>query len=104
MNVIRGDYPEEVDGVARHDTDCVSRDLLRLLRHSARKVHDAVGLMASKGGARAPRRTTMLDNPFACAVKTRALSVGDRPTRQLPLRPVAIGVVVEVTKRSELSM
>ena len=39
-----------------------------------------------------------------CAAKTCALSVGDRPTRQLPLQPVAIGVVVEVTKRSEPSV
>src|SRR5213594_2809501 len=32
VNVILGDYLEEVDGVARHATDRVSRDLLRLLR------------------------------------------------------------------------
>ena len=39
-----------------------------------------------------------------CAVKTCALSVGDRPTRQLPVQPVAIGVAVEVTKRSKPSV
>ena len=37
VNVILGDYLEEVDGVARHATDRVSRDLLRLLRHTFRK-------------------------------------------------------------------
>jgi hypothetical protein len=30
--------------------------------------------------------------------------VGDRPTRQLSLQPVAIGAVVEVTKRLKPSM
>ena len=34
-----------------------------------------------------------------CAVQRRDFPVGDRPTRQLSLRPVAIGAVVEVTKR-----
>ena len=46
VNVILGDYLEEVDGVARHATERVSRDLLRLLRHTFRKEDDAVGLMA----------------------------------------------------------
>ena len=46
VNVILGDYLEEADGVARHATDRVSRDLLRLLRHAVRKEDDAVGLMA----------------------------------------------------------
>ena len=41
VNVILGDYLEEVDGVARHATDRVSRDLLRLPRHAVRKEDDA---------------------------------------------------------------
>src|SRR5438552_19071503 len=45
VNVIRRDYLEEVDGVARHATDRVSRDLLRLLRHTVREEDDAAGLM-----------------------------------------------------------
>ena len=36
-----------------------------------------------------------------CAVKRRVLSVGEIPTRQLSLQPVAIGAAVEVTKQSE---
>ena len=36
---------------------------------------------------------------LTCAVQRRDFPVGDRPTRQLSLRPVAIGAVVEVTKR-----
>ena len=36
-----------------------------------------------------------------CAVKRRDLPVGGSPTRQLSLRPVAIGAVVEVTKTAE---
>ena len=39
-----------------------------------------------------------------CAVKRRDHPVGDRPTRQLSLQPVAIGAVVEVTKRLKPSM
>ena len=34
-----------------------------------------------------------------CAVERRDHPVGDRPTRQLSLQPVAIGAVVEVTNR-----
>ena len=41
VNVILGDYLEEVDGAARHATDRVSRDLLRLPRHAVRKEDDA---------------------------------------------------------------
>ena len=37
-----------------------------------------------------------------CAVKRRVLSVGEIPTRQLSFQPVAIGTVVEVTKRLKL--
>jgi len=44
VNVILGNYLEEVDGVARHATERVSRDLLRLLRHTVED--DAVGLTA----------------------------------------------------------
>ena len=36
-----------------------------------------------------------------CAVKRRVLSVGEIPTRQLSLQPVAIGAAVEVTKQSK---
>ena len=36
---------------------------------------------------------------FSCAVKRRCLSAGANPARQLSLRPVATGAVVEVTKR-----
>ena len=38
---------------------------------------------------------------FQCAVERRALSVGEIPTRQLSLQPVAIGAAVEVTKQSK---
>jgi hypothetical protein len=34
-----------------------------------------------------------------CAVERRDHPAGDRPTRQLSLQPLAIGAVVEVTKR-----
>ena len=36
-----------------------------------------------------------------CAVKRRGSSVGEIPTRQLSLQPVAIGVAAEVTKQSK---
>jgi hypothetical protein len=39
-----------------------------------------------------------------CAVRRHGLPVGANPTRQLSLRPVAIGAVVEVTKRLKPSM
>jgi len=39
-----------------------------------------------------------------CAVERRTLSVGKNPTRQLSLQPVAIGAVVEATKRPKPSM
>jgi len=39
-----------------------------------------------------------------CAVQTRALPAGGRPVRQLLLQPVAIGAVVEVTKRLKPSV
>jgi hypothetical protein len=37
-------------------------------------------------------------------VGRRDFPVGDKPTRQLSLRPVAIGAVVEVTKRLKPSV
>lgn len=40
-----------------------------------------------------------INSTLSCAVKRRCLSVGANPTRQLSLRPVATGAVVEVTKR-----
>ena len=46
VNVILRDYLEEVDGMARHATHRVSRDLLCLLRHTVREEDDVVGLMA----------------------------------------------------------
>ncbi len=36
--------------------------------------------------------------PWVCAVLRRRSSVGANPTRQLSLRPEAIGAVMEVTK------
>ena len=39
-----------------------------------------------------------------CAVERRDFPVGDKPTRQLSLQPVAIGAVVEVTKRLKPSV
>lgn len=41
---------------------------------------------------------------FQCAVKRRGFSVGEIPTRQLTLQPVATGAVVEATKRSKPSV
>jgi hypothetical protein len=39
-----------------------------------------------------------------CAVERRDSPVGGNPTRQLSLQPVAIGAVVEETKRPKPSM
>ena len=39
-----------------------------------------------------------------CAVQRHGLSVGANPTRQLSLQPVAIGAVVEATKRLKPSV
>ena len=36
---------------------------------------------------------------YPCAVQRRCLSAGAKPVRQLSLQPVAIGAVVEATKR-----
>ena len=48
--------------------------------------------------------TCSLYPPSSCAVQRRDFPVGDRPTRQLSLQPVAIGAVVEVTKRLKPSV
>jgi hypothetical protein len=39
-----------------------------------------------------------------CAVKRRCLPAGANPARHLSLRPVAIGAIVEVTKRLKPSV
>jgi hypothetical protein len=39
-----------------------------------------------------------------CAVQRHGLPVGANPTRQLSLQPVAIGAVVEATKRLKPSV
>ena len=44
------------------------------------------------------------DPSATCAVERRDFPVGDKPTRQLSLQPVAIGAVVEVTKRLKPSV
>ena len=44
------------------------------------------------------------DPTATCAVERRDFPVGDKPTRQLSLQPVAIGAVVEVTKRLKPSV
>ena len=44
-----------------------------------------------------PRWNTSLDSQ--CAVRRRVSSVGESPTRQLSLQPVAIGAVVEATEQ-----
>ena len=54
--------------------------------------------------AAASFRCALHNRSSTCAVRRRDLSVGGRPTRQLSLRPVAIGAVVEVTKRLKPSM
>jgi hypothetical protein len=46
----------------------------------------------------------VFDPSSTCAVERRDFPVGDKPTRQLSLRPVAIGAVVEVTKRLKPSV
>ena len=44
-------------------------------------------------------------NPhFSVRRERRVFSVGETPTRQLSLQPVAIGAVVEVTKRPKPSV
>jgi hypothetical protein len=57
--------------------------------------HDLLGGPVRR---RMPRHCNVEDLPV-CAVERRDHPVGDRPTRQLSLQPVAIGAVVEVTKR-----
>jgi hypothetical protein len=56
---------------------------------------------------RQPETASALDElprELPCAVRRHGLPVGANPTRQLSLRPVAIGAVVEVTKRLKPSM
>jgi hypothetical protein len=62
-------------------------------------------LFMAVSGDSAPHFTTIaefvsgLARIFQCAVKRRCLSVGANPARQLSLRPVATGAIVEVTKQ-----
>jgi len=51
-----------------------------------------------------PANYDRLTRLFQCAVKRRGFSVGEIPTRQLTLQPVATGAVVEATKRSKPSV
>ena len=44
------------------------------------------------------------NRPVSVRRERRAFSVGENPTRQLSLQPVAIGAVVEVTKRPKPSV
>ena len=56
--------------------------------------------IGSRGRLQHHRGTANEDCPSSsCAVERRDHPVGNRPTRQLSLQPVAIGAVVEVTKR-----
>jgi putative SOS response-associated peptidase YedK len=64
-----------------------------------------------EGGRKQPYYFRMVDRvPFAlggmweCAVRRHGRSAGANPARQLSLQPVAIGAVVEVTKRLKPSM
>jgi hypothetical protein len=50
------------------------------------------------------RFTGALTRIIQCAVQRRRSTVGATPTRQLSLRPVAIGAAVEVTKLPKPSM
>ncbi|MEI6261311.1 MAG: hypothetical protein WCR46_15590 [Deltaproteobacteria bacterium] len=43
----------------------------------------------------------MINKLISCAVQRRCFPAGANPARQLSLRPVATGAVVEVTKRLE---
>jgi hypothetical protein len=56
-------------------------------------------LFPGRSPVEAFRELIRFDPSSTCAVERRDFPVGDRPTRQLSLRPVAIGAVVEVTKR-----
>ena len=61
-------------------------------------------LMAAATLLVAEARMCERDPSSTCAVERRDFPVGDKPTRQLSLRPVAIGAVVEVTKRLKPSV
>jgi hypothetical protein len=73
--------------------------------------HDC-SLMVVVLGCRLDCRTAPVDgrrvrfqlNPIFCVRRESAISQWNRPTRQLSLRPVAIGAVVEVTKRLKPSV
>jgi len=64
-------------------------------------VHVASERGDKPGTTRSRRVAPTLPPLMQCAVKRRVLSVGETPTRQLLLQPVAIGAAVEVTKRSK---
>jgi hypothetical protein len=71
------------------------------------EIAEAFGKRVTIYGDRASVQAVMRVNAeqaSKCAVERRDHPVGDRPTRQLSLQPVAIGAVVEVTKRLKLSM
>jgi hypothetical protein len=51
-------------------------------------------------GAKRSRQSILI----SCAVQRHGLPAGVRPARQLSLQPVAIGAVVEVTKRLKPSV
>ena len=57
----------------------------------------AIGMFVSKEISLA--RAAQLAGKNLCAVERHGRSAGSTPARQLSLQPVAIGAVVEVTKR-----
>jgi hypothetical protein len=78
---------------------------------------EVFGKMSSGQGTRSPltpaeaqfvrelfERHQLVSCPVRREKKRRDSSVGVRPTRQLTLQPVAIGAVVEVTKRLKPSI
>jgi hypothetical protein len=74
--------------------------MVEILRH-----HQTKGVETDMFDLKPPRHTSTLPNESSlCAVERRDRPVGDRPTRQLSLQPVAIGAVVEVTIRLKPSM
>jgi hypothetical protein len=60
-------------------------------------------IFADVFGALTPKRQNAKTSKRR-AVERRGLPVGANPTRQLSLQPVAIGAVVEVTKRLKPSV
>lgn len=69
---------------------------------------DSVGIVWTDGAGTATFQAFDADGnllgSLGCAVKRRCLPAGANPARQLSLRPVAIGAVVEVTKRLKPSV